>query len=458
MRIWIPKLFRRDAEQETAAAAPPAASPPSARDVRESVIDSVPVTYMESRIPEVDSAFGYGHLDGRRGVDPEHFRGFIDHTVESEDIERRVAELAADEQSLRQRAATVRQHRADLAAGDASLRDLRERQERSEAVVGETEARLERADEALPGHRMGASYSHALMFLVAGALFIFGDVVMTRKIVSDALRLTGHKFFGVLDESWIFAAGLAMLSIVLKPAYDRLVEKPYWAGREKRFVSVICLLALMSVGTLWVLGEFRAESYSDQRRVAMVDGNDRLTDEQKLAEIGVIEERMLNSRLAAWSFVLSGILFAAAGAVTLSIGVRYAREIRHVRRPALKQREELSRALTSARATRDGVAADIASRGVEMERLRALTADEPSAPALDELADTLAAERRELQQRFVGVRQRRLRSLYDDGYELAAVVPPPVEPQERPRRKRPRPFVALRRAIREMALTPDTLN
>jgi hypothetical protein len=93
-----------------------------------------------------------------------------------------------------------------------------------------------------------------------------------------------------------------------------------------------------------------------------------------------------------------------------------------------------------------------------MERLRALTADEPSAPALDELADTLAAERRELQQRFVGVRQRRLRSLYDDGYELAAVVPPPVEPQERPRRKRPRPFVALRRAIREMALTPDTLN
>lgn len=463
MRVAIPNPFRRAAEPESSPApAPPPAAPP--RDVHERVIDSVPVTYMDSPIPEVDSAFGYGHLDGRRGVDPENFRGFIHHSVDAEGIERRLGEMEADEHAVRARAETVRQRRADLAAGAESLRVLRERGEQCGEELRTVQARAEEADEALRTQRERGSYSHAVMFLVAGAVFILGDVVMTRKIVADALSLTGHRFFGI-DESWVFAAGLAMISIVLKPAYDRLVEKPFWEHRQKRFVWVICTLALCSVATLWVLGAFRSDAYRDQQRLQMVMENTQLTPQQQEAEIARIQDRMLTNPLAAASFVLSGILFAAAGAVTLSIGLHYARQVRHVRGPALRQQRELAAALRTARERRESVAAALAARAEEMERLQALAADDPPPLELDALADTVAAQRRELALQLVAARQQRLRHLYDDGYELGAHLKDSVETdaararaESRPRRKRPRPFVALRRSIHQRALTPESLN
>jgi len=459
MRIWIPKIFRRDTEP--APAAPPAAMPVTPRGVQESVVDSVPVTYMESRIPEVDSAFGYGHLDGRRGVDAEHFRGFIEHTVEGEGIDQRIAELKAEEVDLRQRASVLRQQRADLAAGGETLRHLREQQERHATNLREAEARLKEVNASLEEKRWSGSYSHAIMFIAAAVVFIIGDVVMTQRIVADALRLTGHKFLGLMDESWMFAAGLAMISVVLKPAYDRLVEKPYWKHQEKRFVWVICVLAVMSVVTLGVLGVFRAQSYRDQLAVRAVQADKQLSPAQKRTQLQTIQGRMANSPMGTASFVLSGLLFAAAGAVTLSIGVRYAREIRHVRLPALREQKAVSGILESARTQRDEVSARLAERTQEMERLRTMVGDAPPLAAIEERADSLWTERRELQQQLVTTRHRRLRNLYDDGYELGSVLARAADAaadEERPRRKRPRPFVALRRAIREMALTPETLN
>ncbi|HEX6038611.1 hypothetical protein [Longimicrobium sp.] len=463
MRININAWFRRGARSEPAPApapAPPAPAAP-ARDVTERIVDSVPVTYMDSPIPEVDSSFGYGHLDGRRGVPPENFRGFIHHTVDGEGIERRLAELQADEQALRQRAAEVRQRRADLAAGTETLRALREREAHWTGEVRAAEAALRMAEESARQHERG-SYGHAAMYLLAGALFVFGDVVMTRKIVADALQLTGHRFLGLMDESWVFAAGLAMISIVLKPAYDRLVEKPFWQGKEKRFLAVILLLAAGALWTLWVLGEFRAEAYGEQQRLIILQQMEGMPDATKLQEITKIQERMLGSKLATLSFVLSGLLFATAGAVTLSIGTRYLRNALHERRPARKRVAQGEQVLTGARDARASAVADIAAHGEQQERLRALAVDDPPAAELETRADAVAEQRREMAAMFVASRQQRLRHLYDDGYELGGLARRTAEDEEaraaRPRRKRPRPFVALRRAIRERALTSETLN
>lgn len=464
MRIRLPGWFPRAPEPASTVPAPPAAPAAPAREARERVVDSVPVTYMDSPIPEIDSAFGYGHLDGRRGVPPEHFRGFIHHTVDGEGIDRRLEELRADEQALRQRAAEVRQRRAELAGGTEALRALRDREAHWAAEVRAAETALEAAEVSARQHERG-SYGHAAMYLLAGALFVLGDVVMTRKIVADALQLTGHRFLGLMDESWVFAAGLAMISIVLKPAYDRLVEKPYWHGREKPFLAVICLLAVASLVTLWVLGEFRAEAYGDQQRLLIIQQMEGLSDAEKLIRITALQEKMLDSELATFSFVLSGLLFATAGAVTLSIGTRYLRNALHERRPARTRVKRGETVLKDARDARMSAAAAIAAHGERQERLRALAADDLPAADLDARADAVAEQRRELMARFVATRQQRLRHLYDDGYELGVVNRVAAEEDEarasaatRPRRKRPRPFVALRRAIRERALTPETLN
>lgn len=466
MRINITAWFRRGTEPQPAPAPEPAPPAAPAREATERVVDSVPVTYMESAIPEVNSAFGYGHLDGRRGVAPENFRGFIHHTVDGEGIEQRLAELKEDEATLRQRAADVRQRRADLAAGTETLRALRESEAHWTAELAAAEAALRAAEESARQHERG-SYGNALMYLAAGALFVFGDVVMTRKIVADALQLTGHRILGVLDESWVFAAGLAMISIVLKPAYDRLVEKPFWHGKEKPFLAVICVLALGSLVTLWVLGEFRGEAYGDQQRLQIIQQVEGISETERLRRITDIQERMLDSDLATLSFVLSGLLFATAGAVTLSIGTRYLRNALHERRPARRRVKQGAQAVKAARDARMSAVASISAHGEQQERLRALAVDVPPAADLEARADAVAEQRRELAALFVGARQQRLRHLYDDGYELGGLARRTAEAEDvraaaaaavRPRPKRPRPFIALRRAIRERALTPETLN
>ena len=66
-----------------------------------------------------------------------------------------------------------------------------------------------------------------LLFLVAGISFLAGDLIISHEIVAYALNIRNP------NEAWAFAVGLAMVSILLKPAYDRLIEQPYQENPEK---------------------------------------------------------------------------------------------------------------------------------------------------------------------------------------------------------------------------------
>jgi len=480
MRISIPRIFgASDAEAQAAAPAPgPGAetAPPAASggEDRGTVLRStnaqttsefgVPVTYMSSGIPEVDAAFGYGHLDGNRGVTPENFRAYIGHTVEGEAIERLLADLEAREREARAKADGLRTQRADIAARTRELEVLRERRERAERELAQADAAVREQTAACGEHWNAGSRSQAVIFIVAALLFIIGDVVMSQKIVADALNMTGEMFLGIIDESWMFAFGLAMISIVLKPAFDRLVEKPYWHGKETRFVVTIGALAILSVITLWVLGAFRFEANSIRAAIDLVMSNPALSPAEKARQLAALSARMNGSQLARWSFILSGILFAAAGAASLSIGLRYWRYHHHVRKPGARRLKAQSADHAQARATRDTAAHELSTHHAELERLTAQVADQPAASVFELRAEELAAERRELLSQLVAERKQRLSSLYDDGYELGTVnaredaakeqVIVQEQKEQKPKRKRPRPFVALRRVIREQAIQP----
>ena len=60
-----------------------------------------------------------------------------------------------------------------------------------------------------------------ILYLFAGIAFVTGDLIISHEIVAYALNIRDNY------EAWAFAVGLAMLSVLLKPAYDRLVEQPY---------------------------------------------------------------------------------------------------------------------------------------------------------------------------------------------------------------------------------------
>lgn len=179
-----------------------------------------------------------------------------------------------------------------------------------------------------------------LFFFVAGLSFLLGDLVISHEIVAYALNIRDNV------EAWAFATGLAMVTVLLKPVYDRLLERPYqsnparYGQRYGRFKVILAVFALL---TLMVLGWFRYEAYrTDQLKAAinrsirqlqqsaqpLDDAAPAVVDPAVLAKIegqlqqsGALNVALVNSPWAMLSFVLSGVLFALAGAVCLGIGL-----------------------------------------------------------------------------------------------------------------------------------------
>jgi len=479
MRIRIPGIFPRR-EPEAAPAEPVAepAAPAPAQDVRRDVGEStasfsVPVTYMHSDIPEVDSAYGYGHLDGRRGVPPENFRAFVTHTVEGEGIDVLLPEVEAQLAGLREQAADLRRKREELAGLSAQCATLKERKAAAEEARRSAAAELKNAQTVAHENASAGSVVQGSIFLIAALFFILGDVVMSQKIVADALGLTGSDLLG-WDESWYFAIGLAMISIVLKPAYDRLVETPFWHGRETRFAYVICILAVASLITLGVLGAFRSEANGILTQISMLgDGNglSPAAEAARLQKLMELQRQQLESKLAWWSFVLSGVLFAAAGAVSLGIALRQFSAAWHQRWASAIQLRRRNRIHTRATEADDALDRELESSAAAIRRLETSISDQPSLDELTARANELAERRAGLLTRRTEVRTGRLLSLYDDGYEAGRLMesegrsestvssgPSTRVGADLPRRRRPRPFVALRRAIREARLANHAAN
>ncbi len=182
-----------------------------------------------------------------------------------------------------------------------------------------------------------------LLFFVAGVSFVFGDLIISHEIVAYALNIRNDY------EAWAFAVGLAMISILLKPVYDRLIEKPYVeeysVKNRTRYAWFKGTLGVFAIVTLGILGWFRYEAYrTDKLKEAInkavkniqlnatpLDPTLIIEPAQQQAILQKIEQQLqksdelnlglVNSPWALASFVLSGILFAIAGAVTLGMAL-----------------------------------------------------------------------------------------------------------------------------------------
>ena len=133
----------------------------------------------------------------------------------------------------------------------------------------------------------------------------------------------------------------------MKPAYERLVEQPYltnFSPATKKMHNIFqTALVVISISTLAILGWFRYEAYKTDRLKealnreiksmqleatpliatanAPIPDNSALNAkiELKLKEYDQLNQKLVNSPWALLSFVLSGVLFAIAGAISLGI-------------------------------------------------------------------------------------------------------------------------------------------
>lgn len=184
------------------------------------------------------------------------------------------------------------------------------------------------------------SFLAGLLYLSAGIAFVSGDLIISHEIVAYALNIRDNY------EAWAFAIGLAMLSVLLKPAYDRLVEQPYindYSPKTKRTYAIFQgFLLVFSIATMLILGWFRYEAYktdklkeSINKQIKAMQLNSQPMDptavntadnqaiiqkmDEQLKAFDKLNVDLVNSPWALMSFVLSGVLFAVAGAICLGI-------------------------------------------------------------------------------------------------------------------------------------------
>ncbi|MBO0933169.1 hypothetical protein [Fibrella aquatilis] len=290
------------------------------------------------------SDYLHGYDSGREGSPRDSFESMVssqEHEVFlTKQITRREADIVLLDSQLEQTLAqqVVLQEQLMSVAAARSAGQVRVDQLRKQQFDNQTE------QAQLVARRLALTAEYSLLsglfFFVAGLSFLLGDLVISHEIVAYALNIRDNL------EAWAFAAGLAMVTVLLKPTYDRLIERPYqtdpvrYGGRYSRFKILLAVFALI---TLMVLGWFRYEAYrTDQlkaainRSIRQLQQNTLPTDdpaatvvdpavlakiEQQLAQSGELNVALVGSPWAMLSFVLSGLLFALAGAVCLGIGL-----------------------------------------------------------------------------------------------------------------------------------------
>ncbi|UFH52862.1 hypothetical protein [Spirosoma sp. KNUC1025] len=292
--------------------------------------------------PTNNPDFQHGYASGVEGVNRETYEGYLSSQINTdwlaERIQEKRTELSATEQKLTEATDANRTAYADLQNYSLQVERLNKQVKQKEAdrqaLETDRENLRERRTKASPDYSLLAG----ILFLIAGISFLAGDLIISHEIVAYALNIRNT------NEAWAFAVGLAMVSILLKPAYDRLIEKPYQEKPEEnrtKYERFKIGLAIFSVLTLAVLGWFRYEAYrTDQLKAAINKSVRQLqlnTDptaatqvlspstmskiEKQLSESSELNLALVNSPWALLSFVLSGILFALAGAVCLGIAL-----------------------------------------------------------------------------------------------------------------------------------------
>jgi hypothetical protein len=167
------------------------------------------------------------------------------------------------------------------------------------------------------------SWAPALLYLFAGITFIVADVSITKQITSWGFDMSGL-------ESWIFAIGLAFTAFLIKPAIDRLLEKPFQvAGFKLKTLYKCVLLGLTAIGLimLCLLGKFRSDSKIAQKEIESINAQirplDPISQAQKynklLEKREEIQKSLDQNKWGQYGLILSGVLFAMGGAICLSI-------------------------------------------------------------------------------------------------------------------------------------------
>ncbi|MBC8112374.1 MAG: hypothetical protein H7Y04_15070 [Verrucomicrobia bacterium] len=280
-----------------------------------------------------DYDFSKGYQNGLYGVEKNSYQNFLEGNIRSQTLAYQIADRIEEKKSLEDR---LQQIRLGASHFNERLQMHRFNLETNATKTERLQHQLSQSDEQLLRYRTEKqekredySLLAGIIFVVAGAIFMAGDLIISHEIVAYALNIRNT------TEAWLFAGGLAALSILFKPVYDRIFEKSFKANENipRKYLWLKGSVVIFALLTLFVLGWFRFEAYRINEQKSNINRliNTLQTEDMKPETIAQVEKllatqqslgmQLVNSLWGLFAFVLTGILFAISGAICLGIGL-----------------------------------------------------------------------------------------------------------------------------------------
>ena len=291
----------------------------------------------------MDEDFKKGLENGLDNLDKTHYEDFVSSEVTLNWLTESKQQSDAQIQGVKQQVEDTTRRKLEILETNQAVTHRFNSQEHEVRVLEQEISRWEKKIENTRQEKVNNPLYYPLLagviYFVAGAVFLLGDLIISHEIVAYALNIRNNM------EAWAFACGLAGVTLLLKPAYERLVEEPYLKNPTERTRKIHgyfqVALVVISVSTLAVLGWFRYEAYKVDKLKAginteikplqlaatpLIQGTEIQSDpalmqkiDAKMKEMEVLNLELVNSNRALLSFVLSGVLFAIAGAICFGI-------------------------------------------------------------------------------------------------------------------------------------------
>ncbi len=282
----------------------------------------------EDRPIELFRSYDQGIMDGLLEIRTDHFEQFIDAYHFREFKNKSIYHLRGQIKELLDKQATAKEKLQTLTVEKHNKQAERDgiafQLNFITKVITHWKEKLSEGKENYQHiHKLKTDYTlfPGILFFLFAVLFIAADYAICLSIVADTLKIgleDGKKTFS----SHLFALAMSGLAIVLKPAYDRLIEKPYHNdGKKKRFALTIVALAALVLGMLLTLGIFREDVISSGLM-------DAVTNDAGIADPTQIGQPVADAPKGLehdWAkkigIVSSTLLFSIAGAVCLGISL-----------------------------------------------------------------------------------------------------------------------------------------
>lgn len=295
-------------------------------------IEGSPIVNLFEEAIAKNEHYQSGFWNGYFGLSKENYEGYLSEKARyeslSEEISHHQKELESLENAIEKNQDSFDTLFAELTQIHHALDYQISLKKRRENDLNETNRQIDIYKKESESLRNKNSFLGGILFLLAAFVFILGDLVISHEIVAYALNIKNTV------EAWSFAVGLAMVSVLLKPAYDRLIEYPYSQDstlRSKRVYLIFkILVVIFTIITLCVLGYFRYEAYrTDQLKSNINSTIVALQEDETGQSLKAVEaltkksddlsQSLVNSSSGMLAFVLSGVMFAIAGAICLGI-------------------------------------------------------------------------------------------------------------------------------------------